>query len=152
VDFFHLFETCISCAAVTAYNSLHGPNPLKAGDTVLVIGTGGVSMFVPHRACSKLPLTASFSFALQLAVAAGAEVIALSSSNDKLEKAKALGARHLVNYKSVPDWEKEVERIVGALCPLPRPLNFAISHAFFDCCRRMDAAWTTSLRLAELAQ
>lgn len=40
-------DACNSCAAVTAYNSFYGPNPLKAGDTVLVIGTGGVSMFAP---------------------------------------------------------------------------------------------------------
>ena len=85
----------IRCAAVTAYNALHGPTPVKAGDYVLVQGTGGVSIF-----------------GLQLAVAAGAVVIATSSSDEKLEIAKKLGAKHLINYKKVPNWDEEVLKIV----------------------------------------
>ncbi|EMD34895.1 hypothetical protein CERSUDRAFT_54054 [Gelatoporia subvermispora B] len=81
----------LPCAAVTAYNALMGPVPLKGGDTVLVLGTGGVSMF-----------------ALQIAVASGATVIATSSSDEKLKAAKKLGATHLINYKKTPDWDDEV--------------------------------------------
>ncbi|KAF7795447.1 hypothetical protein EIP86_006608 [Pleurotus ostreatoroseus] len=80
----------LPCAAVTAWYALQGPAQVKSGDYVLILGTGGVSIF-----------------ALQFAVAAGATVIATSSSNDKLEKVKKLGAQHLINYKEVPDWEKE---------------------------------------------
>ncbi|KAH9852963.1 NAD-P-binding protein [Lenzites betulinus] len=81
----------LPCAAVTAYNALlGGPNPLKGGDTVLVQGTGGVSIF-----------------ALQFAVASGATVIATSSSDEKLKIAKKLGATHTINYKTTPDWDEE---------------------------------------------
>ena len=87
----------LPCAAVTAYNALLGGNPvLKGGDTVLVQGTGGVSIF-----------------GLQLAVASGATVIATSSSDRKLEAAKKLGAKHLINYKTTPNWEEEVLRITN---------------------------------------
>lgn len=81
--------------AVTAYNALTGPVPLKGGDTVLVQGTGGVSIF-----------------ALQLAVASGATVIATSSSDNKLQIAKELGATHLINYKTTRDWDQEVLKLV----------------------------------------
>ncbi|KAG6843550.1 hypothetical protein H0H87_003323 [Tephrocybe sp. NHM501043] len=81
----------LPCAALTAYNALNGPVPIKAGDYVLVLGTGGVSIH-----------------ALQFAVAAGAVVIATSSSDKKLKVAAKLGAKHLINYKSCPEWEKEV--------------------------------------------
>jgi len=86
----------LPCAAVTAYNALMGPVPLKGGDTVLVQGTGGVSIF-----------------GLQLAVASGATVIATSSSDEKLKIAAKLGAKHLINYKKTPDWEKEVLKVTG---------------------------------------
>ncbi|KAI0337720.1 NAD-P-binding protein [Trametopsis cervina] len=86
----------LPCAAVTAWNALQGPKPVKAGDYVLVQGTGGVSIF-----------------ALQFAVASGAIVIATSSSDEKLEIAKKLGAHHLINYKTTPDWDKEVLKITG---------------------------------------
>lgn len=84
----------LPCAALTAYNALLGPKPVKAGDTVLVLGTGGVSIF-----------------GLQLAVASGATVIATSSSDNKLAIAKKLGAAHIINYNTTPDWDKEVLRI-----------------------------------------
>ncbi|MEP0069622.1 NAD(P)-dependent alcohol dehydrogenase [Pyruvatibacter sp.] len=77
----------LPCAALTAWRALMVESNLKAGDTVLVQGTGGVSMF-----------------ALQFAKAAGARVIATSSSDEKLERAKALGADDVINYKSTPDW------------------------------------------------
>ncbi len=69
---------------------------VKAGDVVVLQGTGGVSIF-----------------ALQFAKAAGAKVIITSSSDEKLQRAKAMGADHLVNYKSTPDWAREVRRITG---------------------------------------
>ncbi|KAJ8691286.1 hypothetical protein PTI98_010873 [Pleurotus ostreatus] len=83
-------------AALTAYNALLGPNPVKAGDHVLIQGTGGVSIF-----------------GLQIAVASGATVIATSSSDEKLKVASKLGAKHLINYKTTPDWEKVVKEITN---------------------------------------
>ncbi|KAJ7581433.1 hypothetical protein C8J56DRAFT_1168909 [Mycena floridula] len=81
----------LPCAAVTAYNALTGPVPVKCGDFVLIQGTGGVS-----------------TFALQIAVASGATVIATSSSDDKLAFAQNLGAKHIINYKKTPNWDEEV--------------------------------------------
>ncbi|KAI0365042.1 NAD-P-binding protein [Pilatotrama ljubarskyi] len=78
----------LPCAALTAYSALRGPIPLKGGDTILVQGTGGVSIF-----------------ALQFAVASGAIGIATSSSDEKLEVAKRLGAAYMINYKKTPDWD-----------------------------------------------
>ena len=87
----------LPCAALTAYNALLGSaNPLKGGDVVLVQGTGGVSIF-----------------GLQLAVASGATVIATSSSDAKLEIAKKLGAAHVINYKTTPDWDEEALRLTS---------------------------------------
>ncbi|KAK1228343.1 hypothetical protein PQX77_008596 [Marasmius sp. AFHP31] len=84
----------LPCAAVTAYNALTNPVSIKAGDTVLIQGTGGVSIF-----------------ALQFAVASGATVIVTSSSDDKLAIAKKLGAHHFINYAKTPEWHTEVLRI-----------------------------------------
>jgi NADPH:quinone reductase-like Zn-dependent oxidoreductase len=80
---------CLPCAAVTAWTALFAEGQLGAGQTVLVQGTGGVSVF-----------------ALQLAVAAGAEVIVTSSSDAKLERARVLGAAHTINYVNHPDWAR----------------------------------------------
>jgi NADPH:quinone reductase-like Zn-dependent oxidoreductase len=88
----------LPCAALTAYNALHGPTPVKAGDYVLVLGTGGVSIW-----------------ALQFAVASGATVIATSSSDEKLKLASKLGAKHVINYRNTPDWDKEVLKITGGV-------------------------------------
>jgi len=79
----------LPCAALTAWRALFEEAHIGPGDTVLVQGTGGVSIF-----------------ALQLARLAGAAVIVTSSSDDKLERAKALGADHTINYRSVPEWGK----------------------------------------------
>lgn len=88
---------CLPCAGVTAWNALmEGPRPVKPGDTVLVLGTGGVSLL-----------------ALQIAKAAGATVIATSSSDEKLERVKALGADHVINYRTTPEWGAEAARIAG---------------------------------------
>ena len=73
----------LPCAAVTAWNALYGGTRLQAGDTVLVLGTGGVSIF-----------------ALQFAHLAGARVIATSSSADKLARARALGADDGIDYRA----------------------------------------------------
>jgi NADPH:quinone reductase-like Zn-dependent oxidoreductase len=81
----------LPCAGVTAWNALYGGRPLVAGQSVLVLGTGGVSIF-----------------ALQVARAAGAQVIATSSSDDKLARAKQLGATATVNYRDHPEWQKDV--------------------------------------------
>jgi len=81
----------LPCAAVTAWNALYAGSPLIAGQSVLVLGTGGVSIF-----------------ALQFAHAAGAQVIATSSSDEKLARAKQLGASATVNYRRHPEWQKEV--------------------------------------------
>src|SRR3546814_9735896 len=72
----------LPCAAVTAWNALFGMKPIMAGQTVLTLGTGGVSIF-----------------ALQLAHAAGARVIATSSSDEKPARARALGAAETINYR-----------------------------------------------------
>ena len=81
----------LTCAAVTAWNALVRESHVKAGDTVLLLGTGGVSMI-----------------GLQLAKMHGARCIVTSSSDEKLERAKALGADAVVNYRERPDWEKAV--------------------------------------------
>ena len=77
----------LPCAALTAWRGMFVEGNVKPGDWVLTQGTGGVSIF-----------------ALQFAKAAGARVIATSSSDAKLEKLKALGADHVINYKDTPDW------------------------------------------------
>ena len=86
----------LPCAGLTAWNALVPSGNLQAGQTVLVLGTGGVSLF-----------------ALQFAKALGARVIATSSSDEKLERAKALGADETINYKAIPEWGKEVQRLTG---------------------------------------
>lgn len=87
----------LPCAAVTVWNALmHGPRVLRPGETVLTLGTGGVSIF-----------------ALQIAKMAGARVIITSSSDAKLERARALGADECINYKTTPDWEQKVLELTG---------------------------------------
>ncbi len=86
----------LPCAAVTAWHALVGEGSLKAGDTVLVLGTGGVSIF-----------------ALQFAHLFGARVIATSSSDDKLKRALEMGASDGINYKTTPKWENSVRELTG---------------------------------------
>jgi NADPH:quinone reductase-like Zn-dependent oxidoreductase len=86
----------LPCAGVTAWNALFTQGHLQRGDTVLLEGTGGVS-----------------SFGLLFAVATGAKAIITSSHDEKLERAKALGAFGTINYKKTPDWEKPVRELTG---------------------------------------
>ncbi len=86
----------LPCAAVTAWHALVSLGNTKAGDTILLLGTGGVSIF-----------------GLQFAKALGANVIITSSSDEKLARAKKMGADHLINYKDNPDWEQPVLEITG---------------------------------------
>jgi NADPH:quinone reductase-like Zn-dependent oxidoreductase len=88
----------LPCAAVTAWHALITEGGSKPGDTVLVQGTGGVSVF-----------------ALQFARLAGARVIATSSSDDKLARASRLGASDGINYRKTPDWETRVGELTGGI-------------------------------------
>ncbi|RKG56348.1 NAD(P)-dependent alcohol dehydrogenase [Corallococcus sp. CA054B] len=86
----------LPCAAVTAWNALVPQGGLKRGQTVLAQGTGGVSIF-----------------ALQFARLLGARVLITSSQDDKLQRAKQLGAQGLINYRQTPDWEEAVLTLTG---------------------------------------
>ncbi|GAP97995.1 zinc-dependent alcohol dehydrogenase family protein [Leptolyngbya sp. NIES-2104] len=81
----------LPCAAVTAWQALVTRGGLAAGETVLLLGTGGVSIF-----------------ALQFAKLLGAKVIITSSSDEKLERARLMGAHETINYKQFPEWQKTV--------------------------------------------
>ena len=86
----------LPCAAVTAWNALVESGGIKPGDSVLVQGTGGVSLF-----------------ALQFAHLAGARVIVTSKSDEKLKRAAQMGAAHGINYTTTPDWDKRVRELTG---------------------------------------
>jgi NADPH:quinone reductase-like Zn-dependent oxidoreductase len=86
----------ITCAGVTAWRGLVADGALKGGESVLVQGTGGVSIY-----------------GLQIAKAFGCTVIATSSSDEKLQRLKALGADHLINYKAEPEWGVAVQKLTG---------------------------------------
>lgn len=91
-DYMTLEEaSTLPCAGVTAWHALFARGNLQAGDTVLVQGTGGVALY-----------------GLQLAAAHGAHVIVTSSSDQKLQRALALGAWKTINYRTHPDWETQV--------------------------------------------
>ncbi|KAI1175267.1 hypothetical protein F4777DRAFT_335360 [Nemania sp. FL0916] len=86
----------LTCAGVTSWNALYGLRALRPGETVLVQGTGGVSLF-----------------ALQFAKAAGATVIATTSTKDKEELLKKLGADHVLNYKEDENWGETAKKLTG---------------------------------------
>ena len=86
----------LPCAAVTAWNALTVSGNLKAGETVLTLGTGGVSVF-----------------AVQLAKLSGAHVISTSGSDDKIAKLHDLGADETINYKTREDWDTAVLELTG---------------------------------------
>jgi NADPH:quinone reductase-like Zn-dependent oxidoreductase len=107
----------LPCAALTAWHALVPSAHLRSGQTVLLLGTGGVSIF-----------------GLQLAKMHGARTIITSSSDEKLTRAKALCADETINYKRTPEWDKEVFRLtdgegvdvvleVGGTGTLPRSLR-----------------------------
>lgn len=86
----------LPCAALTAWRGMFVENTVQPGDWVLTQGTGGVSIF-----------------AIQFAKAAGARVIATSSSDAKLERLKTLGADHVINYKDTPEWGRKAFELTG---------------------------------------
>jgi len=86
----------LPCAALTAWNGLFVSGNLQPGQTLLLQGTGGVSLF-----------------GLQFGKLAGATTILTSSSDAKLERARAFGADHVINYRVMPDWENQVHEITG---------------------------------------
>jgi len=92
----HAEAATLTTAGVTAWRALIADGGLEAGDSVLVLGTGGVSIF-----------------ALQIAKAMGATVIATSSSDEKLERVKALGADHAINYRATPEWGETARALTG---------------------------------------
>ena len=107
----------LPCAALTAWNALVEKGHVYAGQTVLILGTGGVSLF-----------------GLQLAKAHGARVILTSSSDEKLARGRELGADEIINYRTTPAWDDEVLRLtarrgvdhvveVGGAGTLPRSFN-----------------------------
>lgn len=94
----HAESATLTCAGVTAWRAIVADAQVKPGATVLIQGSGGVSLF-----------------ALQFAKAAGATVIALSSSADKLARLSALGADHVINYREQPEWGNAVVALTGGV-------------------------------------
>jgi len=88
----------LTCAGVTAWHSVVEVGNVKAGDTVLLLGTGGVSIF-----------------AMQISMMLGARVIITSSSDEKLKRASELGAWQTINYETTPDWEKQVLALTNGI-------------------------------------
>lgn len=86
----------LPCAALTAWHALVEKGRVRSGETVLILGSGGVSIF-----------------ALQFAKMAGARVIATSSSDAKIERLRELGTDETINYKTTPDWEEAVRKMSG---------------------------------------
>ena len=92
----HAEAATLTCAGLTAWRALFVDNAIKPGDIVLTQGTGGVSIF-----------------ALQFAKMAGATVISTSSSGEKLDRLKELGADHLINYKETEGWGAKALELTG---------------------------------------
>jgi NADPH:quinone reductase-like Zn-dependent oxidoreductase len=88
----------LPCAAVTAWSALVEQGEVRPGDTVLVLGTGGVSLFT-----------------LQFARLAGARVIATTSRDERRDRLRELGAWETINYKTTPDWPKRVKELTGGI-------------------------------------
>lgn len=86
----------LPCAGVTAWHALFEHTPMVPGESVLLLGTGGVSIF-----------------ALQFAKAAGLRSIITSGSDEKLARAKDLGADETINYKKIPDWDRQARALTG---------------------------------------
>ncbi|MEQ6884717.1 NAD(P)-dependent alcohol dehydrogenase [Salicola sp. Rm-C-2C1-2] len=92
----HAEAATLTTAGLTAWRALTVDNHIKAGDTILILGTGGVSIF-----------------ALQFARSMGVNVIATSSSDEKLARLKNMGAQHTINYKENPKWGKTVKELTN---------------------------------------
>lgn len=92
----HCEAATLTTAGLTAWRALVSDGPLKAGETVLALGTGGVSMF-----------------AMQFAKMMGASTIITSSSDEKLARARALGVDHTINYRQFPNWADQVLELTG---------------------------------------
>jgi len=88
----------LPCAGVTAWNALNGGQPLRAGDDVLTLGSGGVSLF-----------------ALQIAKAAGARIIATTSGDEKAARLRALGADEVLDHQRMPQWGEHVRRLADGV-------------------------------------
>lgn len=86
----------LPCAALAAWNAIAAKGKTKPGDSVLTLGTGGVSIF-----------------ALQFALLSGARVLITSSRDEKLDRARQMGASETINYKQKPDWGKHVRQLCG---------------------------------------
>ncbi len=86
----------LPCAALTAWNALVTEGNIRPGDTILALGTGGVSIF-----------------ALQFGLMGGARVFITSGSDEKLEKAEKLGASQAINYRTHPEWGKYIRQLTG---------------------------------------
>lgn len=86
----------LPCAAVTVWNAMFETGTLRAGESVLLQGTGGVSLF-----------------GLQFAKAAGLQAVITSSSDEKLERARALGADLTINYRETPEWGQATRDLTG---------------------------------------
>jgi NADPH:quinone reductase-like Zn-dependent oxidoreductase len=113
----HAQAATLPCAGVTAWRGLVVCGKVKPGDTVLIMGSGAVSLF-----------------ALQFAKAAGARVIATSSSDEKLAKLQSLGADDLINYRSTPNWGEKAKSLtegrgVDHVMEVGGPATFAQSMA-----------------------
>jgi NADPH:quinone reductase-like Zn-dependent oxidoreductase len=113
----HAEAATLPCAGVTAWRGLVVQGKVKPGDTVLVMGSGAVSLF-----------------ALQFAKAAGARVIATSSSEEKLEKLRRLGADDVIHYKTTPGWGEKAKALtdgrgVDHVIEVGGPATFAQSMA-----------------------
>ena len=94
----HAEAATLPCAALTAWSGLTVKGNLKAGDTVLLLGTGGVSIF-----------------ALQFCTLMGARAIVTSKSDDKLARARAMGAWQTINYAETPDWSSAAKDFTGGV-------------------------------------
>lgn len=92
----HAEAATITTAGVTAWRALVVDGGLRAGDVVLALGTGGVSVY-----------------AAQLAKAMGATVVVTSSSDEKLDRVRQLGADHVINYRETPEWGRAVQELTG---------------------------------------
>jgi NADPH:quinone reductase-like Zn-dependent oxidoreductase len=88
---------CLPCAGLTAWSALTNPTPIRAGETVLILGTGGVALF-----------------ALAFARAMGARTIVLTSSDKKIAMLNDLGAQDVVNYKTTPKWSKMIKTMTNS--------------------------------------